>query len=344
MIESLFIKNFQTHEKMRVDFDRVTTIVGPSDVGKSSIIRSLVWALTNAPSGTAFIRTGESSCAVKVLVDGHTVIRSRGKSNNEYKMDGAEFKAFGSNVPDSIADVINVLDVNLQGQFDSPFWLSLSAGEVSRRLNEVVDLSLIDKCLSLSKSRHADQKKRRDIYHEAAEKSEAAVEDLLWIDDASVEFADLERLQHDSEALELDYDDLGKMLVELEHREERLFKSAEKMEDICVLGRLAAKANKVQDDADTLQAAISAHGSLKLGVEAPEFFAFDSIGFDTLEAEIRVLERMIEKAERSARIIGRAQDDLTTMKTELVEVTGGKCPICGGEFDGEHRQTDHTTQ
>ena len=43
-IESLSLHNFQCHEHLDIAFDpQLTTIVGPSDVGKTAILRALKW-------------------------------------------------------------------------------------------------------------------------------------------------------------------------------------------------------------------------------------------------------------------------------------------------------------
>jgi DNA repair exonuclease SbcCD ATPase subunit len=335
MIESLLIKNFQAHDKYRVDFDKVTTIVGPSDVGKSSLIRALTWALTNAPNGSAFVKTGESSCSVKVIVDGHSVVRSRAKSINEYKLDGEEYKAFGTAVPEDIAKLLNVLEVNLQGQFDSPFWVSLSAGEVSRRLNEVVDLSMIDKCLSLSKSRVSDQKKRRDIYHESSEKSQQAVEDLMWVEEAAEQYAAIERVSEDCDAVDLDIEDLRKMVVDAQVIENRVEQNKERVRDLCSLGKLTSKVNDKKEDIDAITVMLAAHSRLLLDTEVPVLFEFDASVIDQAQIEIFALEEILERSKRMARTTSRGEEELRTMMAELVEVTGGICPLCGGEFDEE---------
>ena len=148
MIKRLRIKNFQKHKRIDVEFDpHVTSIVGPSDCGKSALIRALRWVVFNKPSGTEFIRSGEEKCSVRVEIEGHTITRIRGKENT-YQLDGETFRAFGNDVPGEIQDAMSLGDLNFQEQHDSPFWLSESAGQVSRNLNQIVNLGIIDSSLS----------------------------------------------------------------------------------------------------------------------------------------------------------------------------------------------------
>lgn len=149
MIHSITITDFQAHHRLQVDLSpSVTTIVGASDVGKSATVRALRWLATNKPGGDAFIRDGATDAMVEVHVDSHTLLRSKGKGGNRYYLGGQELVSFGANVPEPVAKVLNVADINFQGQHDSPFWFSETGGAVSQRLNELINLSSIDNALS----------------------------------------------------------------------------------------------------------------------------------------------------------------------------------------------------
>lgn len=143
MIERLAIKNFQKHRKRIVKFAKVTTFIGPSDAGKSSVLRVLRFVCLNKPNGDSFISHGEKSCKLKLVVDGRTIIRKKGVVN-EYSLDNKKFSAFRNEVPPEIATLLGVSDLNFQKQLDLPYWFAETAGKVSRELNSIVDLSLID--------------------------------------------------------------------------------------------------------------------------------------------------------------------------------------------------------
>lgn len=163
MIKRIKIRNFQAHRRLVIDLDpHVTCIIGESDCGKSSILRALRWLATNRPSGTSFIRkqerdpnrgdNGKRLCIVEVWCEGSSgsgrIKRKRGISSaGSYAYEGHVFRAVGSNVPSPIANVLNIGEVNFQGQHDSPYWFMKTPGEVSRSLNEIVNLDLIDSSL-----------------------------------------------------------------------------------------------------------------------------------------------------------------------------------------------------
>ena len=81
-IKSLELKNFQSHKNLKIDFSpNVTSIIGPSDVGKSAIIRALRWIVFNRPAGDAFIQHGTKQAEVIIQVEKDTIIRTKGKEN-----------------------------------------------------------------------------------------------------------------------------------------------------------------------------------------------------------------------------------------------------------------------
>jgi len=155
MIRRLKIENFQSHKLTEVEFvDGLNVIVGQSDCGKTAIIRALDWVCNNRPSGDDFRSDWGGDTRVEIeLDDGVTILREkRGKSVNLYSImrgnQTEQFKSFRSEVPADIAEAIAMDPVNWQRQLDSPFLLSDTPGEVASKLNEAVDLDIIDLALS----------------------------------------------------------------------------------------------------------------------------------------------------------------------------------------------------
>lgn len=153
MLKSLKLYNFQAHRKRLIRFDpAITTIRGPTDVGKSAVLRALRWLALNDTAGDEFVTWGADE-AVAIVELTHNqieakVVRRKGREN-VYKLNGQVFKAFGAGkVPDVVAEVLALSEINFQRQHDKPFWLDDPAGEVSRQLNKVIDLSVIDTAMS----------------------------------------------------------------------------------------------------------------------------------------------------------------------------------------------------
>jgi len=186
MLEQLRITNFQTHHKFKVNFDpAVTCIVGPNGSGKTAILRALRWVCTNQPGGDDFISWGAKGCTVKLIADGHTITRRRspGGGVNEYLLDDAEFKAFGRGVPEPIENFLNLGPVCWQGQHDAPYWLSDTAGEVSRQLNAIVNLGIIDDTLAEVSRVMNKARTRREVAEENLTKAKKEHDELAWVPD-----------------------------------------------------------------------------------------------------------------------------------------------------------------
>lgn len=186
MLEQLFIQNYQTHHKFKIDFDpAVTCIIGPNGSGKTAILRALRWVCTNQPGGDDFISWGAKGCTVKLIAEGHTVTRRRspGGGVNEYLLDDAEFKAFGRSVPEPIENFLNLGPVCWQGQHDAPYWLSDTAGEVSRQLNAIVNLGIIDDTLAEISRMMNKARTRREVAGENLTKAKKEHDELAWVPD-----------------------------------------------------------------------------------------------------------------------------------------------------------------
>ena len=190
MIKKLRLINFEAHEDSKLDFvEGVNVIAGPSDNGKSSIIRALSLIILNRPAGEAYRRHGAdpgSATAVVATFDDCRVRRLRSNSDNIYAVDGEIFKAMRADVPEEVKTATRMDDLNIQTQFSSQqhFLLSMSGGEVARYLNSVVSLDIIDTTLkkvnSIAVRAAATAKEEKARAFALAEE----LESLSWLDSA----------------------------------------------------------------------------------------------------------------------------------------------------------------
>lgn len=163
-IKKIILENFQSHKYSIIELnEELNVIVGPSDTGKSAIIRGLKWALYNEPSGDYFIREGEREASVTIEFSDNTIIkRYRSKSKNIYylyKINGEElvFEGFGTNVPQEIIDEIGIekihldseesVSINLGEQLEGAFLLSEKSAIRASAIGRLVGVNVIDDAL-----------------------------------------------------------------------------------------------------------------------------------------------------------------------------------------------------
>jgi DNA repair protein SbcC/Rad50 len=154
MINTLKINNFQSHENSLLEFDPgVNIIIGKSDSGKTAILRALKWLITNKPSGDSFRSSWGGKTEIGISThEGNKVARIKDKGVNSYWLDDMEFNAFGAGVPEEITKALNVNEINLQAQFDQPFLLTSSPGEVAAHFNKIANIDQIDISMKLVQS------------------------------------------------------------------------------------------------------------------------------------------------------------------------------------------------
>lgn len=196
MLERIHISDFQCHESLGIAFDpKVTCLIGPSDIGKSAVLRAIRWAAFNRPLGDACVRDGTERSTVKLLVDGKTIRRRRGKGINLYELDKQRFVAFGNNVPEQIENLLNLSDANVQGQHDPSFWFSLSPPEVARQLNQVVDLDVMDAVASRVAARVRSVGAEQGVVTKRLTEAQGELEGLSYVPEMEEEIEKLEALE-----------------------------------------------------------------------------------------------------------------------------------------------------
>jgi exonuclease SbcC len=199
MIQKIILENFEAHIYTEiVMLDGVYIIAGNSNAGKSSIFRALRWVFLNTPGGEDFINFNAQECTVTVILDGNTIKRTKARANkkNEYWLNDKVYKAFGQSVPDEIQQVIGLNDINFEWQFDKrPFLISETGGYIASKLNEIVNLELIDSSLRNIESTRREQNNLISRTKEQIAKLEEQIDALSWVDQAEADLHAVEHLQ-----------------------------------------------------------------------------------------------------------------------------------------------------
>jgi exonuclease SbcC len=168
MLNKILIENFQSHEKTEIDLcSGVNIIHGLSQAGKTAIFRALSWVFFNRPSGFRFHSSfaKDDFTRVTLLFDNCKVILKKTEKSSSYVLETKngiqEFSAIGSNVPDTIKNVLNISELNISSQLDPPFLVLNSPGEIGRLFNTVTNSEKADEFVGILTS--AINKKKASI-------------------------------------------------------------------------------------------------------------------------------------------------------------------------------------
>jgi hypothetical protein len=330
MIESLRIQNFQCHNRLPIELDNVTSIVGPTDSGKSAVIRSLRWLATNTPQGEQFVQEGTKGCTVVVRVDDHEIRRKKGSGLNEYILDGKPLKAFGTGVPDPVKDILRIDQINFQNQHDPPFWFSDTAGQVSRSLNAIVDLDLIDRCLAAVNKAVTKSRLEVSVGTERLEKAVQKRNKLEWVKEALEDLAEVEKIEEAKEEVddtckELSYE--VEEVLELKEEEELARKIAEELKLILDVGGECGVAKKLEEG---LTKTIEEIHRLK-AIKRPNIGELETLmaRYIPLADRMLGLKSLITAIGAKYREVKETRSVLRKAEQELSSKMGGVCPLCG---------------
>jgi exonuclease SbcC len=158
MIRELAIRGFQIYKDRTVlkFHPGLNVIIGTTDSGKSSIVRSEKWLVKNRPTGDSFrnefLEPDEIVYVANITEEKQKVTRQKSSNRNQYVLNGDvknPLKALRQDSPDEVIDILKLGDVNIQSQHPNEqyFLLTDSPGVVAKKLNDVSGLSIIDKAM-----------------------------------------------------------------------------------------------------------------------------------------------------------------------------------------------------
>jgi len=151
MLSHIAIRNYQSLGDISLDLKPFTVIVGPSSSGKSAFTRALK-TLTSNQRGDSFVTHGETQTVIKATTDRGTVALLRGKKN-EYVLipegdttQQQSFTKLNATVPEEVTAFLGIPAgdaLNYADQFDMPYMLKRSGGDVARELGALTNVSVI---------------------------------------------------------------------------------------------------------------------------------------------------------------------------------------------------------
>lgn len=346
MIERIDIKNFQSHKNSSLELSPgVNAIIGPTDSGKSSIIRALRWLVFNRPSGDSFRRNGAGKKGTYVWAN--KASRFKNDKQNEYALMGEElvfFKAMGTSVPEEVQEVLNLAPINFQSQHDTHFLLSASPGEVARYLNGVVNLDVIDSSLLHANRRVKDVGAEVTTHITNLGTLEIKAQELEWVDAADTALGILEEDEASIDEMADEYDDLDYALKQIVKRKEEVNDYNQKIVPEAEVNRLLGICNDLDEHKlayNNLRDVVAHVQSEQLRLkEYSEILAGEEVynkldqahnSFIELKADSLKLTKILERIYDTTDILATYERELEYAEVEFHELMPDECPLCGGK-------------
>lgn len=203
-IQEVTIEGFQSHVQSTFSLSPgLTVITGPSDAGKTAIIRALRWFAFNEPTGEAFLHTirnpdgsiKEAAEQARVAVtfdDGTIITKTRRKGKTTYTHSGYPTPWEKAEVPPEIKETLGLVKqeygdfetcLNFAFQLDAPFLLSETASVGAKVLGKIAGTEVVD--LAISEVNKKTHQTRNEISYEDKQIGEIDVQltEYLELDD-----------------------------------------------------------------------------------------------------------------------------------------------------------------
>ena len=337
MIEAIHIRNFRTQKKINVDLSpTVTTIIGESAEGKSTILRALRYAALNKPAGEGMINWDAEKVIVRIFTNDDKVVRIRSKSVNKYLLNTKRFVAFGNDVPAEISQLLNLSDINFQGQFERHFWFCETAGEVSRQLNKIIDLSVIDRTLSNIAGMIRDTNAEIKLTNKRLLEAQTHESNLKYVEAMVNDLANVEDLQKRLETKAVECSLLADLLK----------RATDTLSTKKIAGEQATELRIIVSTAKEINQTCLKHSELlaldlqitettkRLSVPVPDSEPLDKMKdeYHILASHIHDLNHFVETIKSQEEYAQTCIQELSKCKKQFAKATEGKCPICGNQM------------
>lgn len=245
MIDRISLTNFQKHKKLSLKLGGITTLVGPSDKGKSSVLRAIRWALLGQPPRIKPTTRGETECRVAIRINSRVV--KRGHSKKPFYQLGKEtFYATAGKVPEAISDVVRLDDINFQTQHDPGLWFHLSAPEVARQINGIVDLEEIDTILKIMAAKKREAKKESTVAMRTATQAKTSMRSTNYAPEFLADVQSLDKMR-------IEYVELNRELEEIKRLGDDLCKAKSERRKLVAESKLNQVLDKIYAEIDDLE-------------------------------------------------------------------------------------------
>ena len=353
MIRSVDLLNFQGHTESHIALsDGFNAITGVSDAGKSSIIRALNWIRLNRPSGDDIRNWNADESAPTestiTLSDRTVVLKHRENKKSHYEIHKGKkvvpFEAIKTDVPEEIEQALNMTDINIQSQHAQYLFLDDTAGEVARKLNELVGLDIIDTIYKNLNSRITDTKRNIASLDKEIEEKELQVENLSYLDDIEIRLKELETFVDKSARLHETRISTEASLITLEVIENKIIdlKQITKLKpEVEILLNLCHNYESKKDKHSRIAIATRNLEGIQTGITEEEEWLSVKPKFEALQSTIEQLKILSVCVKKTGEFIKTIESITSKMNAEEGTLETNKinykslliklkiCPTCG---------------
>lgn len=245
MIKYLDIQNFQSHEHSRLEFvPGLNVIQGISLNGKTAIARALNLIINNRPMGAKYYSNfapDKGSTIIEIGLDDSKPIKLEkqikrkpdGKKIVEktiYAIADEEVEFTGSakndkgreDVPDVIKQAFNFTELNMQRQFEAPFLILSSSGEIARAINRITKQEKVDEWVSEFTRRINRKRNEVELLETQVKEIEIELAGYIGFESLESDVKSLEIISSEIEKLDNDFKSIDDILIKIEDIDDSL--------------------------------------------------------------------------------------------------------------------------
>ncbi|HEQ3553530.1 AAA family ATPase [Bacillus subtilis] len=260
-ISRVQLKGFQSHVDSDIRLGSgLNVITGPSDSGKTAVLRAVRWVAFNEPAGEAFLNRAVGETEVSITLEtGQVITKRRRKGKTSYLLqqneeeEGSLFEK--SEVPEEVKAILGIrketfgdfeTTLNFAYQLDAPFLISETASAGAKVLGKLAGTAAVDMAVkSVNKDTIAARNERSRATQDI-EKINGELLKFAGVDEAKEQ---LELAQYVLDEAERKIERLSELkgLLETYGYQSQLLKSAkEKLDKLQIVPALTDKLEQIE--------------------------------------------------------------------------------------------------
>jgi DNA repair exonuclease SbcCD ATPase subunit len=205
--------------------------------------------------------------------------------------------AFKTDPPAAVVDLLNLGPTNFQFQHDAAFLLSLSAPQVGRELNAVINLETIDRVLRDSVSETREAKTAVAVSADRLSTAKERADSLAWVVSMDQRLAKLETLDSGIRQSRANCDKLAQDLTGIEKWAKIRQRASEAVQHGFNAIQVAQEINKIAERINTIKAALTTFAGFDqlAAVELPNIEELNQFqaDYEKQQQKVRSLESVL---------------------------------------------------